>query len=145
LNFCAISSHKRDDIALVLGKCLEVWGLASKLYSITVDNAVSNSTACTALVGDLKRHGHFLFFAGELLHVRCVAHILNLIVWDRLKVVGKLVKRVQVAVKFIRQSPSIGCKDFKNVQLLKTLRVRHLCLLMFQLDGIPLLRCLVLP
>ena len=36
--------------------------------------------------------------------VRCVAHILNLIVWDRLKVVGKLLKCVRAAVKFLRQS-----------------------------------------
>ena len=43
LNFCGISSHKGDEIALVLGKCLEDWGLASKLYTITVDNAVSNN------------------------------------------------------------------------------------------------------
>ena len=88
LNFCAISSHKDDDIALVLGKYLEDWGLASKLYTITVDNAGSNSTACTALVSEFKRHGHFLFSSGEFLHVRCIAHILNLVVWDELKVVG---------------------------------------------------------
>ena len=54
LNFCAISSHKGDDIALVLEKCLEDWGLASKLYTITVDNAASNSITCTALVGDIN-------------------------------------------------------------------------------------------
>ena len=92
LNFCPISSHKGDDIALVLGKCLDDWGLSSKLYTITVDNAASNSTACTALIADLERHGHFLFCGWEFLHVRCVAHILNLVVWDGLKVVGKSVK-----------------------------------------------------
>ena len=106
INFCTISSHKGDDIAFVLGKCLEEWGLASKLYTVTVDNASSNNTACTALVDDFKRHGHFLFSGGEFLHVRCIAHILNLIVWDGLKVVGKSVKRVRAAVRFIRQSPS---------------------------------------
>jgi len=106
INFCTISSHKGDDIAFVLGKCLEEWGLASKLYTVIVDNASSNNTACTALIDDFKRHGHFLFSGGEFLHVRCIAHILNLIVWDGLKVVGKSVKRVRAAVRFIRQSPS---------------------------------------
>jgi len=50
LNFCVISSHKGDDIALVLGNYLDDWGLASKLYTITVNNAVSNSTTCTFLI-----------------------------------------------------------------------------------------------
>ena len=99
LNFCAISSHKGDDIALVLGKCLEDWGLPPKLYTITVDNAESNSAACNALISEFQQHGHFLFSGGEFLHVRCVAHILNLVVCDGLKVVGKSVKRVRAAVR----------------------------------------------
>ena len=61
-----------------------------------MDNAGSNSTTCTALINDFKRHGRFLFSSGEFLHVRCVAHILNLVVWDGLKVVGKSVKRVRL-------------------------------------------------
>jgi len=144
LNFCAISNHKGDDIALVLGKCLEDWGLASILYTITVDNARSNSTACIVLVGDLMQHGHFLFSGGAFLHVRCVAHILNLIVWDGLKVAGKSIKRVRAAVKFIRQSPS-RLQRFQECVIAEKLRAKLLCLLMFQLDGTPLIRCLVLP
>ena len=50
MNFYAISSHKGDDIALVLGKCLEDWGLASKLYTIIVGNAGSNSTIVLPLL-----------------------------------------------------------------------------------------------
>jgi len=79
LNFCAISSHKGDDIALVLGKCLEDWGLVFKLYTITMDNAGSNNTAYTALISDFKHHGNYLFSAGEFLH-RCIAYIFNLVV-----------------------------------------------------------------
>ena len=46
INFCTISSHRGNDITFVLGKCLEEWGLTSKLYTITVDNTASNNIAC---------------------------------------------------------------------------------------------------
>lgn len=65
LNFFANFSHKGDHIALVIGKCLYDWCLASKLYAIIVDNAESNSNACTALIGEFQRHAHFLFSSWE--------------------------------------------------------------------------------
>ena len=49
-----------------------------------------------------KLHGHYLFSSGKFSHVRCTAHILNLVVWDGLKVVKKSVKRLRGAVRFIR-------------------------------------------
>jgi len=49
-----------------------------------------------------KLHGHCLFSSGKFSHVRCIAHILNLVVWDGLKVVKKSVKRLRGAVRFIR-------------------------------------------
>ena len=68
--------------------------MVSKLYTVTTDNATINSTTCTAIVSEFKQHGHYLFYGGKLLHVRSIAHILNLVVWDGLKVVGKSVKCV---------------------------------------------------
>ncbi|XP_073017927.1 zinc finger BED domain-containing protein DAYSLEEPER-like [Primulina eburnea] len=43
LNFSPISSHKGDDMAIVITKCLLDWGL-DKVFTITVDNASSNDT-----------------------------------------------------------------------------------------------------
>jgi len=76
------------------------------LYTIIVDNAGSNNTTCAALIGEFQRRSRFLFPGREFLHVRCIGHILNLIVWDGLKVVGKSVKWARAAVRFISQSPS---------------------------------------
>ena len=73
---------------------------------MTVDIDRSNSIAYTALIGEFQPHGHFLFYGGEFLHVRCVAHKHNLVEWDWLKVVGKSVKWIRAAMRFIRQSLS---------------------------------------
>ncbi|XP_042444013.1 zinc finger BED domain-containing protein RICESLEEPER 2-like [Zingiber officinale] len=43
---------------------------------------------------------------GQHLHVRCMAHIVNLIVQDGLKEVGDSVRRVRQAIRYIRQSPA---------------------------------------
>ncbi|KAM3304009.1 hypothetical protein P3S67_015041 [Capsicum chacoense] len=50
---------------------------------------------------------------GEHLHVRCMAHILNLIVQDGLKEIDKSVKRVRQVVKYVKQSAT-RVKKFKE-------------------------------
>lgn len=43
---------------------------------------------------------------GEHLHMRCAAHVLNLIVSDGLKVINPSIKRVRDAVRFVKYSPA---------------------------------------
>lgn len=43
---------------------------------------------------------------GDYMHMRCIAHIINLIVWDRLKKNKKSIDKVRYAVKFIKSSPT---------------------------------------
>jgi hypothetical protein len=50
----------------------------------------------------------------KFLHMRCAAHILNLIVSDGLKEMDDSVRRVRAAVRFIKDSPSRLVK-FKKV------------------------------
>uniref|UniRef100_A0A803N644 BED-type domain-containing protein n=1 Tax=Chenopodium quinoa TaxID=63459 RepID=A0A803N644_CHEQI len=104
LNFCPISSHKGDDIGKEIEKCLLDWGLEN-VMCITVDNASSNDTA----IGYMRRKINGWktgVLKGRFLHMRCVAHIVNLVVSDGLKTVNESVQRVRHAVRFIKQSPA---------------------------------------
>lgn len=44
-------------------------------------------------------------FNGEYLHMRCSAHILNLIVKEGIKDIDEFVKRIRVACMFVKASP----------------------------------------
>lgn len=111
INFCPISSHKDVDIAAFITSCLLEWDL-DNMFTITVDNASSNDVAVTELSKQFSNWGTNIM-EGQHLHVRCMAHILNLIVQDGLKEVGKSVKRVRQAVKYIKQS-LVRIKKFKE-------------------------------
>uniref|UniRef100_A0A803MKN7 BED-type domain-containing protein n=1 Tax=Chenopodium quinoa TaxID=63459 RepID=A0A803MKN7_CHEQI len=104
LNFCPISSHKGDDIGKEIEKCLLDWGVEN-IMCITIDNACSNDTA----IGYLRRKINGWktgVLKGRFIHMRCVAHIVNLVVSDGLKIVNDSVQRVRQAVRFIKQSPA---------------------------------------
>ena len=50
---------------------------------------------------------------GKHLHMRCIAHIVNLIVNDEIKESGSSVAKMRSAVKYVRSSPS-RLQKFKN-------------------------------
>nr|XP_043609582.1 zinc finger BED domain-containing protein RICESLEEPER 2-like [Erigeron canadensis] len=104
LNFCPISSHCGVDIGKAVEMCLIKWGIESNVFTITVDNATANDVAVAYLKSKFANWEKCVLEA-KWLHVRCIAHIMNLIVQDGLSHIGKSVDRVRVAVKYIRQSP----------------------------------------
>ena len=91
-------------MAACITNCLLEWGL-DNVFTITVDNASSNDVTVKEMSKKLSNWGTNIM-DGEHLHVRCMAHILNLIVQDGLKEIGKSVKLVRQAVKYIKQSPA---------------------------------------
>ncbi|KAL0536677.1 hypothetical protein IC582_025637 [Cucumis melo] len=102
LNFCQVANHKGDTIGRAIEKCLEGWGI-DRLFTVTVDNASSNDVAIAYLVKKFKgRNG--LVLDGEFIHIRCCAHILNLIVSDALKDLHVSIIRIRNAVKYVRSS-----------------------------------------
>nr|XP_016456279.1 PREDICTED: zinc finger BED domain-containing protein RICESLEEPER 2-like [Nicotiana tabacum] len=85
-------------MAKVIANCLLEWKL-DKVFTVTVDNASSNDVTVKELSKQLdmwKTNS----MGGKHLHVRCMAHILNLIVKDGLKEIYVSVKRVRQAVRW---------------------------------------------
>ncbi|CAN0919824.1 Putative AC9 transposase [Linum grandiflorum] len=103
INFCRIFSHKGADIAKIVATCLEEWQL-TKISAITVDNASANDAAIDTLKKTMIDWGTSMMH-GKYLHMRCVAHITNLVVSQGLSEVGMSVRRVREAVRYVRNSP----------------------------------------
>ncbi|XP_031099219.1 zinc finger BED domain-containing protein RICESLEEPER 2-like [Ipomoea triloba] len=104
ISFVPISSHKGEYIAKALESCLLEWGLKS-IFSVTVDNASSNDTAIGFLKKKMLSWGSTAVRC-KYLHMRCIAHILNLVVQDGLKESDDSVKKVRDSVRYMRSSPA---------------------------------------
>ncbi|XP_038679468.1 zinc finger BED domain-containing protein RICESLEEPER 2-like [Tripterygium wilfordii] len=104
LNFCQITNHKGDAIGRLIERCLSDWGI-ERVFTITVDNASANDGAIRYVARQL-RHWKTLLFEGNLLHMRCCAHIINLIVSDGLSEMHSSIKSIRKACKYTRSSPS---------------------------------------
>lgn len=74
------------------------WNIERKLSTLIVDNCSTNDAIINILVSRL-RSSHLLLH-GNIFHMRCCAHILNLIVQDCLKVMGDGIERVKDSVAF---------------------------------------------
>ncbi|XP_050222151.1 zinc finger BED domain-containing protein RICESLEEPER 2-like [Mercurialis annua] len=113
INFCPVSSHKSADIGFEIENCLKEWGIENEnVFTITMDNASSNDTAIKFLKEQFVDSKNCILKC-EYLHMRCIAHIINLVVNDGLKEIGESVKKIRLAVRFIRQSPA-RLKRFKE-------------------------------
>ncbi|XP_075091826.1 zinc finger BED domain-containing protein RICESLEEPER 2-like [Nicotiana tabacum] len=85
-------------------RCLREWGI-NKIFTVIVDNASSNDVTVKELSKKLTKMGTNLM-NGNHLHVRCMAHIMNLVVQDGLKESSVSIERVRHAVRYVRQSPA---------------------------------------
>ncbi|KAL5857275.1 hypothetical protein ACOSQ3_004733 [Xanthoceras sorbifolium] len=92
MSFSQIVDHSGDSI--------------ERFFTITVDNATANTT----VIGYVRRKLNSwqvdgAILEGKYLHVRCCAHILNLIVGDGLKDLHESVVAIRNADKYLKSSP----------------------------------------
>ncbi|XP_038885835.1 zinc finger BED domain-containing protein RICESLEEPER 2-like [Benincasa hispida] len=124
LSFCPIENHKGDTIRKTVERNLKDWGIEREI-TLTVDNASSNDIAIAYL---LRRFNKGLLFGGEFLHVRCCAHILNLIVCDAFKEHNDCINRIRYVVRFIRSSSTRFLKFKKCIEIEKISCKSFVCL-----------------
>lgn len=114
-------------------RSLVYWGIQRKVFTITLDNVAANDV----FVGLLRDHLSLncsLVNGGEFLHVRCCAHILNLIVQEGLKKIDHAVDKIRECVKYVKGSQVRKQKFIESVTSLDA-KKNHLGK-MFPLDGI---------
>lgn len=97
--FRPLDNHLGEYIGQEILKCIQEWGIKN-VMTCTVDNASSNDKAMEFLIKKLPS----MYDGGKHFHIRCMAHILNLIVKDGLNENVSSVKKIQKAVRYIRNS-----------------------------------------
>ena len=95
--------HTSDVLAKVLVDCLLDWNVGAKLSTITLDNCSTND-ALIGIVKD-KLQIDYLLQSGSMLHMRCCAHILNLIVKDGLDVIKSSLENIRNSVAYWTATP----------------------------------------
>ncbi|XP_055961060.1 zinc finger BED domain-containing protein RICESLEEPER 2-like [Mercurialis annua] len=112
INLVHVCGHKGDYISKTLENCLLGWGLKN-VFTVTMDNAGNNNTAIAAFKKKMISWGTDVCKC-EYLHMRCIAHVINLVVSDGLKEMHDSVKKVRDCIRYIRNSPS-RLKKFKDL------------------------------
>ncbi|KAI7946014.1 hypothetical protein MJO29_012402 [Puccinia striiformis f. sp. tritici] len=98
-----LSPHTGQVIADRLSQVLIEWGALNKLAFITLDNASSNNLAVSRLQRFINDRS---LVPGEpatspYFHVRCSAHVINLLVKDGFKQISGPIERLRDSVKYI--------------------------------------------
>ncbi|XP_028095102.1 zinc finger BED domain-containing protein RICESLEEPER 2-like [Camellia sinensis] len=96
--------HDGDHMFNFIKDLILEWNIDKKLFSMVVDNAMSNDVMVRLLKRWLHDQG-LLHLGGQLFHVRCSTHILNLVVQDGLKVIESLISKIPESVRYLGRSP----------------------------------------
>ena len=102
------------------------WGV-DRVFIVTIDNASSSDVAVAYLKKKFNQVETSIV-QGKYLHMRCIVHIINLIVSRRLKELKDSIACFRRGVKYARQSPSMLQKFKECVEIEKIQSKSLLCL-----------------
>ena len=104
LAFCDMPPpHSGVELAKKIMGLLCEWGIDRKVFSLTLDNASANDNMQLNLKDQLCLQ-ESLLCNGEFFHIRCSAHILNLIVQEGLKVASNALYKIRESIKYVKGS-----------------------------------------
>lgn len=95
--------HTSYAISDVIWNCILEWELEDRVLTFTLDNASTNDSVVTRLKGN---YGERMLLNGSYIHIRCCAHILNILVQDGLKVMQNAIDNIRNVVRFVSATPS---------------------------------------
>ncbi|XP_021979937.1 zinc finger BED domain-containing protein RICESLEEPER 2-like [Helianthus annuus] len=127
LNFVDISPpYTGVHIYDCLFKCLKEWNIETKVASLTVDNVRTNDVVAKKFMENMNIQNK-LAIDGQLFHVQCCAHILNLLVQDALLEIKDIIHNVRESVKHV--SASLGrLHQFSELSKQLLMSKKHLIL-----------------
>ncbi|KAG6508584.1 hypothetical protein ZIOFF_033958 [Zingiber officinale] len=96
------SPHTSEVLANVIVKSMMDWNIDRNISTITVDNCSTNDSLINNVLHKLDHST--LMLGGTLFHMRCAAHILNLVVQDDLDVIAPSVEKIRESVAYWRAS-----------------------------------------
>ena len=95
--------HNAENLSTALMNCLLDWNIDRKVSTLTLDNCSTNNSMIDMLLCRLSPSS--LIMHGCLFHMRCAAHILNLIVKSGLDVIDTGIERIRDSVAFWTATP----------------------------------------
>ncbi|KAJ1383948.1 Ribonuclease H-like superfamily [Sesbania bispinosa] len=85
--------HSEDAFSDVIVQCLMDWNLNQKLSTLTVDNCGTSGDIFECVLNKISPRS--LVLGGQLFHMRCCNHILNLMVEDGLSLISDTIEKVK--------------------------------------------------
>lgn len=105
INFMYLGGrHNGENLSVAYMQNMGSWNIDHKLFALTLDNAASNNV-CVDTVTSTLRENDSLLCGGKFFHVRCAAHILNLVARDGVSKISKFIENIRALVLIVKSSP----------------------------------------
>lgn len=95
--------HTSKALADTLYECLLDWNLDRNVSTLTLDNCSTNDALIERILNKITPKS--LILGGKLFHMRCSAHIVNLIVKEGLSIISGAIENIRLSVGYWKATP----------------------------------------